>query len=68
LKPLSDLLKERFSSVNILGSVISTDESMIPWRGRLSFRQYIPGKAHKYGIKMDKLAATNGYVTGKVEL
>jgi hypothetical protein len=61
LKPLSDLLKERFSSVYIPGSVISIDESMIPWRGRLSFRQYIPGKAHKYGIKMYKLAATNGY-------
>jgi hypothetical protein len=61
LKPLSDLLKERFSSVYIPGSVVSIDESMIPWRGRLLFRQYIPGKAHKYGVKMYKLAATNGY-------
>jgi hypothetical protein len=43
------------------GSVISIDASMIPWQGRLLFRQYIPGKAHKYGIKMYKLAATNGY-------
>ena len=34
---------------------------MISWRGRLLFKQYIPGKAHKYGIKMYKLAATNGY-------
>jgi hypothetical protein len=31
LKPLSDLLKERFSSVYIPGSVISIDESMILW-------------------------------------
>ena len=30
LKPLSDLLKERFSSVYIPGSVVSIDESMIP--------------------------------------
>jgi len=30
-------------------------------RGRLLFKQYIPGKAHKYGIKMYKLAATNGH-------
>ena len=28
---------------------------------RLSFKQYIPGKAHKYGVKIYKLAATNGY-------
>ncbi|CAK9834556.1 PiggyBac transposable element-derived protein 4, partial [Anthophora retusa] len=28
---------------------------MVPWRGRLSFRQYIPGKRHKYGIKLYKL-------------
>jgi hypothetical protein len=40
---------------------VNIDESMIPRRGRLLFRQYIPGKAHKYGIKMKKLVATNGY-------
>jgi hypothetical protein len=61
LKPLLDLLKARFSSVYIPGAVVTIDETMIPWRGRLSFKQYIPGKAHKYGVKMYKLAATNGY-------
>ena len=61
LKPLSDLLKGRFSSVYIPGAVVTVDETMIPWRGRLLFKQYIPGKAHIYGIKMYKLAATNGY-------
>ena len=61
LKPLLDLLKARFSSVHIPGAVVTIDETMIPWRGRLSFKQYIPGKAHKYGINMYKLAATNGY-------
>jgi hypothetical protein len=34
---------------------------MLPWKGRLLFKQYIPGKAHKYGVKIYKLAATNGY-------
>jgi len=29
---------------------LSLDESLLLWRGRLSFRQYIPSKAHKYGI------------------
>ena len=61
LKPLLNLLKARFSSVYIPGSVITIDETMIPWQGRLLFKQYIPGKAHKYGVKIYKLAATNGY-------
>ena len=60
-RPLLDLLKVRFSSVYIRGSVITIDETMVPWRGRLLFKQYIPGKAHKYGVKIYKLAATNGY-------
>jgi hypothetical protein len=54
-------MKARFSSVSIHGSVITIDETMVPWRGRLLFKQYITGKAHKYGLKMYKLAATNGY-------
>jgi hypothetical protein len=62
LKALLDLLKARFSSVYIPGAVITVDGTMIPWRGRLLFKQYIPGKTHKYKIKMYKLAATNGYM------
>ncbi|KOC58679.1 hypothetical protein WH47_08076 [Habropoda laboriosa] len=33
----------------------------IPWRGRLIFKQYIPNKAHKYGIKLFKLCSNEGY-------
>ncbi|KAG8238629.1 hypothetical protein J437_LFUL018234 [Ladona fulva] len=29
------------------------DESLVMWRGRLYFRQYIKTKKHKYGIKLD---------------
>ena len=28
---------------------------MVPWRGRLLSRQYNPGKAHRYGVKIYKL-------------
>ena len=34
---------------------------MVPWRGRFSFRQYVPGKAHEYEVKMYKVEDTNGY-------
>lgn len=37
------------------------DETMVPWRGRLVFRQYLPAKAHKYGIKLYKICTTEGY-------
>jgi len=40
---------------------ISVDETMVPFCCWLSFRQYIPGKAHKYGVKLFKLCGTNGY-------
>ena len=42
---------------------ISIDETLSKWRGRLSFRQYIPSKAAKYGIKAFVLVkAATGYV------
>lgn len=37
------------------------DESMIPFRGRLSFRQYNKSKRHKYGIKLFKVCTNPGY-------
>lgn len=40
---------------------IAVDETMIPFRGRLGFRQYIPGKRHKYGVKVFKLCDRKGY-------
>ena len=39
------------------------DEAMVAFRGRLGFRQYIPAKPHKYGIKVWVRADShNGYV------
>ena len=44
------------------GKNLSLDESMMLWRGRLIFRQYIKGKRHKYGIKCFELCSHDGYV------
>ena len=41
---------------------ICIDESMMLWRGRLSFRQYIKNKKHKYGIALYNLCESNGLV------
>lgn len=41
---------------------LSIDESMMLWRGRLIFRQYIKNKRHKYGIKFYELCTHDGLV------
>ena len=42
---------------------LSVDEGTIGFRGRLSFRQYMPAKPTKYGIKVWMAAdSSNGYV------
>jgi len=48
--------------------MIAVDETMVPFRGRLKFKQYIPGKAHKYGIKLFKLCGTDGYTYYNVQI
>ena len=43
------------------GRDICIDESLVPFRGRIVFRQYIPNKRHRYGIKLFKLCSKGGY-------
>ena len=41
---------------------LSLDESMMLWRGRLIFRQYIKNKKHKHGVKFYELCESDGTV------
>ena len=59
--PLLNILTDNYQKVFSPGEDIVVDETMVPWRGRLIFRQYIPTKSHKYGIKLFKLCSTEGY-------
>jgi hypothetical protein len=43
------------------GRDVCIDESLVPFRGRIVFRQYIPNKRHRYGIKLFKLCSKGGY-------
>ncbi|XP_015437540.1 PREDICTED: piggyBac transposable element-derived protein 4-like [Dufourea novaeangliae] len=61
IRPLFDKLEEKYQEILTPGEHIVIDETLIPWRGRLIFRQYIPNKAHKYGIKLFKLCSDTGY-------
>ena len=55
------MLQTKFCEAYKPGTKMTLDETMIPFRGRLSFLQYLPCKSHKYGIKMFRLCNTDGY-------
>lgn len=63
IHPILPLLKERFQRFYLPERNISIDESLVLWKGRLSFKQYIPLKAAKFGIKTFELCeASTGYL------
>ena len=57
-------VNENFGTKYTMGCQISIDESLIPFKGRLSFRQFIPSKRARFGIKCWVLAdAANSFVS-----
>lgn len=61
LRPLITLISQNFEKYTP-GEKVVIDESLVHFRGRTILRQYIPNKAHRYGLKFYKLCAINGYV------
>lgn len=61
IEKLLNILLDNFRSVIKPRKELVIDESMVPWRGRLIFRQHISLKSHKYRIKLYKLCLTSGY-------
>ena len=58
------MLRNRFQlrSIYVPDENLSLDESMVLWRGRLVFRQYIKNKKHKYGVKFYELCESDGII------
>ena len=52
LRPIIDLLNRKFPQLYYPCRDICIDETMVPWTGRLSFKQYIPIKPDKFGVKV----------------
>lgn len=52
VRPVINMAKERFSNSYKPHKHITIDEAMIKWTGRLSFKQYLPAKPIKRGIKV----------------
>ncbi|KAJ8877229.1 hypothetical protein PR048_021683 [Dryococelus australis] len=40
---------------------VCIDESLVPFKGRLAIKQYIPNKSSKCGIKLFELCSAHGY-------
>ena len=52
IKPVINDLRKKFRSLVIPYKNLCIDESLILWKGRLTFKQYIPTKRHRFGIKV----------------
>ena len=62
LRPFMDPLLENFKAAYNLSREIAIDESMIGFKGRLHFIQYMPKKPTKWGMKAFVLAdSSSGY-------
>jgi hypothetical protein len=63
LKPILDHLNAKFKSAYTPECDVSIDESMMMWKGHLSWKVYITSKRTKFGIKSFELCeAKSGYV------
>ena len=57
-------LNNQFQTVYVPYGKYAVDESMIRFKGRLAFRQYMPAKPIKWGVKIWALAETStGYLS-----
>ena len=74
IRPVVDRVVKNFMAAYTPQRNLAIDESIIAFKGRLSWIQYMPNKPHKWGMKAWVLAdSSNGYVwnwelyTGKQE-
>nr|CAH7752477.1 unnamed protein product [Callosobruchus chinensis] len=62
VRPVLDHLKKKFMEVYVPEQNISIDESLLGWKGRLKWKQFIPSKRKRFGIKLFLLCeSSTGY-------
>ena len=47
IQPLIDMLRKNFQNLFCPEEDVVIDETLVPWKARLTFRQYIPNKTHR---------------------
>ena len=64
IRSFLNLISDRFRNVYKPSRDICIDESLIPYKGRIYFRQFIPSKRARFGIKAFVLCESDtGYVS-----
>ena len=61
VRSLVTLLEDKFADAYIPGKNISVDDGLVKFNGRLLFKQYMPMKPDKFGIKVWMLADADNY-------
>lgn len=61
VRRLIDMLNNNYRTDYTTSEDLCINESLIPFRGRITFRQYNRQKRHKYGMKEFKLCTMPGY-------
>jgi len=62
IEPIVTYFNNKMTEIYEPSENLALDESMVLFRGRLVFRQYIKNKRHKYGIKLYMLTESGGLV------
>lgn len=62
VRPLLNHLRRRFQEAYVCEQDYSLDEGMVPYKGRLGFKQYHKDKPTKWGIKVWMLTEVSGYL------
>lgn len=62
IRPVLESLKKSFHSAVDPEEFQSIDEQIIPFKGKLSIKQYIPKKPKPWGVKVWVRAGTSGYM------
>ena len=63
IKPFIDLVVKKFQENYVPKKNVSIDESLLGWKGNLSWVQYIPAKRKRFGMKFFELCESDtGYI------
>lgn len=62
IRPLINYFNNKINYIYYPNKELSLDETMVLWKGRLKFRQYIQNKRHKYGVKLCMLTESQGLI------
>ncbi|XP_055936617.1 piggyBac transposable element-derived protein 4-like [Argiope bruennichi] len=68
IRNIFEMFVANCQKVQTLGEYVTIDEKLEPFRGRCSFRQYMPNKPAKYGIKIFALVDARTFYTWNLEI